>query len=203
MRIISIEQLKNKNKRYRIRLDNGADFVLYPGELRRMGLEEDAELSDADYQAIRSDLLIPRAKSRALHLLEKQDRTEANLRRKLQEGGYSPDIIDEAINYVASYHYIDDRRYAENYIFYHKEKSRRRISQDLLAKGIDRGLVDEVLAESYESDERQLIAELLSKKHYDPSSADAKERGKMYRFLATRGFSPGDITEAMKGDPWD
>ncbi len=199
MRIVSIEQVKNKAKRYRIRLDNGADFVLYRGEMLQMGLAEDEEITTQQYEALLTDILIPRAKARTMHLLEKQDRTESNIRQKLREGGYPMEAIDEAVAYAASYHYVDDRRYAENYIYFHKDsKSCQRLKQDLLRKGIAKEVVEAALEEGYETDERGLIAELLAKKHYNPEEADQKERAKMYRFLASRGFSPGDIMDALR-----
>ncbi len=200
MRIVSVNKLQNKAKRYQIRLDNGADFVLYAGEVRRMGLVEGEELSEEEYANLLSDTLIPRARQRALHLLEKQDRTESNLRQKLREGGYPTEVVDEAVAYVKSFHYVDDRRFAENYVYFHKDKrSRQRIRQDLLMKGIDKELADDVLERDYGTDERALINELLEKKQYNPETADKKEQARMYRFLASRGFSSGDIMDAIRG----
>ncbi len=200
MQIMSVVKLQNKAKRYQIRLDNGADFVLYAGEVRRMNIAEGEEFSEEEYDILLQEILIPRAKQRALHLLEKQDRTENNLRQKLREGGYPQEVIDAAVDYVISYHYIDDRRYAENYIYFHKDsKSRQRIRQDLLGKGIDKDIVDMALEEGYETDEKEMIRDLLAKKHYDPVGADRKEQARMYRFLASRGFSPSDIMDVMKG----
>ena len=203
MRIVTVEKLPNKTKRYRIRLDNGADFVLYPGEVRRFGCIEGGELSEEDYNRIMEEILLPRAKQRVLHLLEKQDRTEKNLRQKLKEGGYNEEITDKAIAYAASYNYVDDRRYADNYVYFHQsEKSRQRLKQDLLAKGIAKDIAEDAIAGGYETDERGLIMALLEKKHYDPQAADRKEKAKLYRFLAGRGFAPEDISEALKGEDW-
>ena len=199
MQIVSVEKRRNQAKRYQIRLDNGADFVLYASEVRRFGLTEGEELSDEAYASIVEEVLIPRARQRALHLLEKQDRTEANLKQKLREGGYPDEVADNAVAYVLSYHYVDDRRYADNYIYFHKdEKSRQRLKQDLLAKGIAKELIEQAIEEGYETDERELIEKLLKKKHYDPTNADKKEQAKMYRFLASRGFQSGDIMDAMR-----
>lgn len=199
MRIVTVEKLPNKTKRYRIRLDNGADFVLYSGEVRRLGCMEGEELSEEEYRRIIEEILLPRAKQRTLHLLEKQDRTKEGLRRKLKEGGYPEEVIDGAVAYAASYHYIDDKRYAENYVYFHKEhKSRQRLMQDMLGKGIAKELAEAAIEDGYETDERALIAQLLVKKHYDPLTADMKEKAKMYRFLLGRGFAPGDISEMLR-----
>ena len=200
MRIVAVEKLPNKTKRFRIRLDNGADFVLYQGEVRRLGCMEGEELSAEEYRRIIEEILLPRAKQRTLYLLEKQDRTEHGLRQKLKEGGYPEEVIDGAVAYAASCHYIDDERYAENYVYFHKaNRSRQRLKQDMLGKGIAKEIADAALDAGYGTDERALIAQLMEKKHYDPQTADVKEKAKMYRFLAGRGFAPGDITDMLKG----
>ena len=49
---------------------------------------------------------------------------------------------------VESYGYLDDLRYARDYIEYHIDsRSRNRIEQDLLRKGIDSTLIAEAFAE--------------------------------------------------------
>ena len=60
--------------------------------------------------------VLRKAKLRALHLLEYMDRTEKGLRQKLEQSGYPTEVVDEAIRYVKSYGYIDDKRYADNYL---------------------------------------------------------------------------------------
>ena len=184
--------------RAKICLDNGADFVLYKKEYESYGIEEGAELSQASYQEICRDILVPRCKKRALHLLEKQDRSEKNLRDKLKDGGYSPEIIDIAIEYINSYGYLDDARMAASHVrFYQDSRSRNRIKQDLLGKGISADVIERVLDEEYTSDEQELIIRLMEKKNYDKENATYEDRGKMYRFLAGRGFSSESINRAL------
>ncbi|MBQ4232784.1 MAG: RecX family transcriptional regulator, partial [Lachnospiraceae bacterium] len=143
-------------------------------------------------------ILIPRCKKRALHLLEKQDRSEKNLRDKLKEGGYSSDIIDIAIAYINDYGYLDDARMAASHIrFYQDSRSRMRLKQDLMAKGINSDVIDRVLEEEYTADEQALISKLLIKKGYDPDVSDYQAKAKMYRFLASKGFSSDAISKAL------
>ena len=184
--------------RAKICLDSGADFVLYKKEYEHYGIEEGAELSELQYQEILTEILIPRCKKRALHLLEKQDRSEKNLRDKLSEGGYSSDIIDIAIDYINDYGYIDDARMAASHVrFYQDSRSRQRLKQDLLGKGISSDIIERVLEEEYTVDEQELIEKLLVKKHYDKETATYEDRGKIYRFLASRGFSSDTINRAL------
>jgi regulatory protein len=150
------------------------------------------------YEQILKEIQIPRAKKRAMHLLEKMDRTEQQLRTKLREAGYASEAIEEAISYVKSYHYIDDERYARTYIRIHQQsKSKQRLKMDLLKKGIDKEVIDLALEEEFEQSEEEMILQLLKKKHYDPSTADQKERNKMYRFLMQRGFRSSDISHVI------
>ena len=197
MEVISLVKLTKG--RAKICLQGGTDFVLYKKEYESYGIEEGADLSEADYNQIVSEILIPRCKKRALHLLEKQDRSEKNLRDKLKEGGYSEEIIDIAIDYINDYGYLDDARMAASHIrFYQDSRSKLRLKQDLIGKGISSEVIDRVLEEEYTCDESELIEKLIMKKHYDKENATYEERAKMFRFLAGRGFSSDSINRVLK-----
>ena len=197
MEVLSLVKLTKG--RAKICLAGGTDFVLYKKEYESYGIEEGAELSEADYQQIMTDIIVPRCKKRALHLLEKQDRSEKNLRDKLREGGYPSDVIDIAIDYINEYGYLDDARMAASHIrFYQDSRSKQRIKQDLMNKGISSDVIERVLEEEYTADETDLIESLLIKKHYDKENATYEDRAKIYRFLAGRGFSSDSINRVLK-----
>ena len=142
-----------------------------------------------------------KAKLRCMHLLEKRDYTEKQLRDKLRMGKtpYSEEIISEAIDYVKSYHYVDDERYARNYVEQMSQrKSHRQIEQDLLQKGVDRAYIASAFEDTKEGDEMQLIFQWMEKKHFDRSTADQKECQKMYAFLLRKGFQSSDVSRAMR-----
>ena len=155
--------------RYRITLDEESDFVLYRGELRRFQIKQGGELSEDAYRQIFREILPKRAKLRCMNLLKAKDYTKRQLTDKLKQGAYPDEIIEEALAYVESYGYIDDRRYARNFIEYHiGTRSRRRIENDLQQKGIRRELIalafDELLGEGVEIDETAQIQKFLLKK---------------------------------------
>ena len=156
------------------------------------------ELSEELWLEIRNGILAKRAKKRAMHLLEKMDRTEKQLRDKLTENGYPNDLVDEAVEYVRSYHYIDDRRYAENYIRYRQEsKSRILLKNELLRKGISSQIIDEAMEAEYHMDPRTLIDQWLKKKGYSSSEQDSEKERKIGQFLLRKGFSWEDIRSCM------
>ena len=186
-------------KRMRIFLEDGRSFVLYRGEVRRYSLEEGAELSAGQYEEICSEILKKRARRRTMHLLEKMDRTEAQIREKLRQGFYPEEIIEDAVAYVKGYHYLDDSRYAENYVRNQREKkSRRKIQMELMAKGIDRELAEQTLEEECQREnEQELILKWVEKKHYSAQTADLKEKQRMYQFLMRKGFQSDDILHVL------
>ena len=140
-----------------------------------------------------------RVRRRALHLLEQQDRTENNLREKLAKSDYPQELVEDAVEYVKSYGYIDDWRYASRYVRYHGiDKSRRYVYQELLKRGVDRDTARRAIEECYEGDEGEQIAALLRKREYDPETADEKERQRTYAFLMRRGFESSDVLSALE-----
>lgn len=182
-------------------LDNGEELILYRSELRALSLSGQMELPEELYRKIMDEIIGLRAKKRAMHLLERMDRTEKQLYDKLLQSGYPQECIENAILYVKKYHYIDDRRYASNYIrCYQDRKSRLRMQQDLLRKGVSRALIEEVLEEEFQADERIQIRSLLEKRGFDATECDEKERQRCYQFLMRRGFKSSDILKVMR-DP--
>ncbi len=190
-------------KRSRIFIDGEFAFVLYKGEVREYHICEGWEISDELYSEIINVVLIKRCRLRAMNLLQKRDYTTQGLTDKLKEGLYPQQAIDDAIKYVESYRYLDDERYARNYISYQMDKrSRNRIIQDLTAKGIDKdmiiSLIDELYLEDGSDAELDQIKRLLVKKKYDPQSCDFKQSQKIIAYLMRKGFSLSDINTAMK-----
>ena len=140
-----------------------------------------------------------RAKRRALHILERSDRTEQELRDKLLKN-YLPEVVDAAVEYVKSYHYIDDHRYAVNYLNSRgKVKSSRQVEQELLyKKGISKSVLEGALEEAEPQDERAQIRRWMEKKHMDPAVADQNEKRRFYQFLLRRGFRSSDILAELR-----
>lgn len=147
--------------------------------------------------------MLKRAKLRCMHLLEKRDYTEKELRQKLENGKteYTEEQIDGAIAYVKSFHYVDDGRYACKYIeAMQLRKSRRQIEQELYQKGVDRELIQEAFEETGEVPEEEQIARWMEKRNFHPEEADLKEKQRMYAFLARKGFRAENIQRVMKSE---
>lgn len=190
MIVTSIEQ--HTKTKVKVCLDNRTDFQLYKREIDKYGINEGEELSN--YDEILSEVLIPRAKKRAMHLLEKMDRTKADIRSKLRRNGYPDEAINAAIEYIESYNYLNDERYAYMYVRnYCNSRSRNRIMQDLYRKGVDKDTINDAIESEYTVDEEELINMYIIKRGYDADNASMKDRDKMFRFLISKGFPLDEI----------
>lgn len=148
------------------------------------------------------EVLLGRAKRRGMNLLKSRAYTEHQIREKLKKDLYPETVINEAVEYLKSFRYINDRCYVKDYIVYYSEsRSRGRIEQDLMRKGIGKDLIRSVYKEELREeklpDEIFLMEKLLLKKHYDKEQADYQEKQKMGAFLYRKGFSLGNIEKIL------
>lgn len=186
--------------KYKVDLDGQFAFVLYKGELSKYGVKEGAELTEEKVEEIYNTVLLKRAKKRAMHLLEDMDRTEAGLREKLRQGLYPAEITEKAIEYVRSFGYLNDARYAENFILSRRNsKSKKEIHALLLGKGIS----DEEISIAFEScygdqEEQEAVRRILEKKRVNLMSADDREMQKIYGYLARKGFRYETIRQVIQ-----
>ena len=198
MIITKIEPFDKNCSRYAIYIDSEPAFVLYKGEIKQLKLNENCTLDEAAYQSILEEILIPRAKKRGMNLLMKSDRTEADVRGKLRSGGYPNEAIDAAIAYLISFKYIDDSRYAEEYIrFKSQSQSVRQIKLKLTEKGIDKALIEKAIA-NHETDNQNsecaLIERLINKRcKGNISNQSYEEKQKLFAYLYNKGFRISDI----------
>lgn len=199
-----VTQISEVSKtRSRICLDGQFAFILYKGELRQFQIKEGQELTEECYRQIMTQILPKRAKLRSMNLLQSRDYTRKQLEDKLKQGEYPQECIEETLSYVESYGYIDDRRYAGDYIEYHiQTKSRMRIETDLMRRGISKEVIRRAFEElgslGVVQDETALIRDLLNKKKYCAHTATKQEQQKMYGFLYRKGFSPETIVRALE-----
>lgn len=192
-------------KKYKVYLDEQFAFVLYKGELSRYMIQENQELSQEIIDKIKTEILMKRAKLRALHLLNLMDRTEEQLRTKLKQDLYPEDIVEIAMQYVKSFGYIGDLSYAKRFVeSRQKSKSKLEIKMSLLQKGISKEIVQSVLEECYDGqDEISAIQKLIEKKGYSGETASDTEKKKLYGYLLRKGFRHEDIRQVIHVSSWN
>lgn len=201
---------KLTNRRWLVSVNYEPAFALYTGELRRLGIAEDAVISEENYAKI-EELLSKRATVRAMALLKDKDYVRKELISKLEGSYYTQKAIDDAISYIDRYGYLDDYRYATNYISFKAPlKSKRQIEQKLLQKGVSRDIVQKACEEYYSDNEdtelKQLVEHMgrkLSKKSVTGLGADMQkvltyeDKQKIMGYYMRRGFSTDIVKKAL------
>ena len=135
-----------------------------------------------------------------MNLLKTSDRTVRQLRDRLRHDGYPEEIAEKALDYVASYHYTDDERYAENYIRQQSgRKSRKVILLELEKRGVDSDVIREAFsAVGQESADVGAIRKLIRKRGYDAAHASWDEQQKLTGYLMRKGFEAADIRSVLR-----
>ena len=104
-----------------------------------------------------------KATKKAMGLLQHMDRTEWELRSKLEQAGFSEEAVEAAIQYVAGYHYIDDKRYAKRFVeIYRESRSMRRIRQDLQKRHVPEQWIT-LAIEAVDEDDTPALQKALEK----------------------------------------
>src|SRR5450631_97093 len=80
--------------------------------------------------------------------LNRRERTVAEVRAQLERKGVSPELIDPALRTFAEQGFLDDERFAQLFVSDKRELEQwgsERIRRGLLARGIDREIVERAL----------------------------------------------------------
>lgn len=179
-------------------------FVLPVRDVRLLHLTQGEILSEEDREQVLS-LLRKGCLQRSADLLSRQDYSRRKLREKLLTS-YPAFVTDPVLDELEEAHYVDDRRFARSYVRSHiYGKSRLRIQQDLVRRGIDEELAQQAASEIFresrqngEDPEREQIRRLLSRKNFDAGTADWEQRQKIMASLYRRGFSAEKIRSVMQ-----
>lgn len=189
-------------KRSGIYSDEGYLFPLYASEIRKYKITVGEELTSDLLEEIVSKILFKRIRERIYYLLKDCDKTEQQIRNKLILGRYTEELISPVIALVKEEGFINDYRYACNYIESQSSmRSKRDLSNKLRQKGINGDIISQVL-EELDIDETDAIYACLKKKGYKAEELDKldyKEYSKLYSFLYSKGFSSGQISPVLKG----
>lgn len=203
MTVTQIEPFNKGKGRVSIYLNNEFSFVLYKGELSQYGIEIGSIVDEELYSRILNEVLILRAKKRGMNLLMTMDRTVNDVRNKLFDGGYPIEAVDAAIEYLESFHYLDDYRYASNYIQAKSSSmSVKAITMKLVGKGISADVIENALADYKEDNndsESELIKKLINKRiKGNLANISYEEKQKLYAFLYNKGFSIASIEKSYR-----
>lgn len=154
----------------------------------------------------------------ALRFLEARSRSVGEVRRRLTTAGYRPELVDGAISRLGDLGLLDDAAFGSAWLE-SRDRARPRgelaLRRELLQKGLERGLVDELLTERREGatgagdgegdgdatgvDEAAALRLIARHERALARVADPRaRRQRAYALLARNGFAPDVAAEVSR-----
>ena len=149
----------------------------------------------------------------AARFLEARARSIGEVRRRLSQAGYRPELIDGAIGRLTELGMLDDAAFARSWVESRdraRPRGERALRHELALKGIDRAVLDEILDERREAgaseggdaDVDTAGAERLLARNartLDRIADPRVRRQRAYALLARNGFDPGVCSAVSAG----
>lgn len=201
-KITKIEYQKKNKERFNIYIDDEYGFAVDISILIKYSLKKGMELDDA----LIDDILLAEEEisvyNYGISVLSRYFKSEYELRLKMKNKGFNPQLIDNAISILKERKYLDDERYCEMFINDKINISKhgvRKIKEALYYKGIDKEIIEEkikcISAESEE--ERALLLgekKLLNIKEND----NRKKMSKLSNYLLGKGFEYETVNKTLR-----
>lgn len=163
-----------------------------------LGIPNKSEIDDEELAELKSTVNSRRAYNKAIDLISRREHSRKEIIAKLSQRGYA-EVAQDTADRLEEKGYLDDERFAN--MFSQELKTRRgfgkrRISQELYAKGIDRDIIYDVL-ESLEENPQEEIIDIITRK-YPHCLEDEKNKNRAMNGLLRFGYSSYDIRSAMR-----
>ncbi len=128
-------------------------------------------------------------------------KTTKEVEEYLTKKEYSKPVIDFVVSKLKEYKYLDDESYVKSYVNTYKNKyGILKIKNNLLIKGISKEFLEEFFKD-YETNLESL--EEMAKKYLKNKEINYENLTKLFRYLASKGFSYDDINlviNKLKGE---
>ena len=131
----------------------------------------------------------------ALKLLRKRDYTVSELTKKLETDFQT--IPAGLIDQLTHKNFLDDRRFADNYIRRRIDRGPRVLRDELIARGVPEDLIDEILGRTQWPSLRELLAAKMDDwKLRGP--LQPREAARLFRALQRLGYDDDAIREEIE-----
>lgn len=195
MEITAIEPRRKRLSQ--LYLDGEAAVKVDTETLLKAGWKPGMEISDEDLHQLLQESEARRAKEKALYLLEYRSHSKKELADKISRTT-SREAAEAAVDKMEELGLVNDEDYgrqmAEN-LLQKKGYGLRRARQELLQKGIDRELIEELL-EELASDPEEKLREIVERK-YQNQLDDEKGYRRTVAALQRLGYGWEDIKTVL------
>ena len=193
-----VAQKKNKD-RVSVFLDGKFAFGL--AAIEAIQLKRGQALSDADIERLRERDSIEKAHERALHFLSFRPRSEAEVRRNLQDGKFAPEMIERAVERLKRAGLVDDRAFGQYWLENRGQfspRSARALKHELRQKGVDPASIDAALRAAGHDEGEAAFQAALPRARRLAHLETQEFRQKLGAYLGRRGFTYEVASEAVR-----
>lgn len=195
MEITAIEPRRKRLSQ--LYLDGEAAVKVDTETLLKAGWKPGMEISDEDLHQLLQESEARRAKEKALYLLEYRSHSKKELADKISRTT-SREAAEAAVDKMEELGLVNDEDYGRQmaeYLLQKKGYGLRRARQELLQKGIDRELIEELL-EELASDPEEKLREIVERK-YQNQLDDEKGYRRTVAALQRLGYGWEDIKTVL------
>jgi regulatory protein len=192
-------QKKNK-ERVNVYLDG--EFAFGLSLMTAATLSIGQVLTPGKVDSLKAEDEVERAKASAYRYLSYRPRSIDELKRHLGKKGFHEDSIDQAIDRLSELDLIDDLAFARYWVEQRetfKPRGRSALRYELYQKGIDREIVDLVLADVDETESAKKAAQKKARVWRELPEEQFYE--KLGNYLSRRGFNY-EITRSVTQEIW-
>ncbi len=188
MKVTSLKQQLKNPERVSVFVDGQYAFSLNLDELVKYKVKNGDEFSEADVKKFKKISEDGKLKFRALAWVLNRPHSVREFRDYMRRKKAAPDFTDKLVEEFTAKNYLNDETYGRWLAEMRGRagKSNRAIRSELLAKGVDREVAEEVLAASA-GDETARLRELIRKKQ--KLTRYKNDPLKLKQYLAGQGFS--------------
>lgn len=196
-KITHLEAQQRRVNRVNVYLDGRFAFSL--DSSLAAGLQEGEDLAPERVEALLSEDRLNKARQRALHYLSYRPRSRQELRQYLRRKGDPPEVVERALEGLDDSGLVDDQAFARYWVE-NRERFRPRsallLRQELRAKGLEEGAIQQVLAEVDEASSARRAARSQASRL--AGLEEPEFRRKLGDYLRRRGFSYATVRDAVE-----
>ena len=197
--------VKKDEKNVVVYLDNEEKLFLTYEVLLKNGLRKDRDIPADHFQFLIRENQKHHIKQKAFSYIGRRHHSAFEIRTKLRQKKYDKDLIEEIISDLTENKYIDDLEFARLFADENirlKLWGKNKIKGELIKKGVDQGIISQVLNEKFPGgNDLENAAELVMKKYRTLQKRkldELKLKQKLYAFLSSRGYDYETSKEAVE-----
>ncbi len=136
-------------------------------------------------------------KAKLLKLISMRDYSVESMKTKLKSSGFKDEDIDKTIEFGCKHGFLNDKRYAQNFILSKQELGwgRARIEKSLEDKGVEYLEIDGYPDEFF-SDDSEIKRAIKCISSHRTSSKNIRDAH--YRYLLSKGYSSSVASRALR-----